>query len=104
MTGWAFVAIVAIVVWGIVQMSRNRPDSERILHERQDERSARDQHDAEAQREIEQLRERIKVLERIATDRNTPDARETRRIAAEIEALRGDTPTDTTKDPGSRST
>ena len=91
MTGWAFVAIVAIVVWGIVQMSRNQSGNDRNLHNWQDERSARDLQDAEAQREIEELRERIKVLERIATDGNTPNARETRRIAAEIEALRNDT-------------
>ena len=32
--------------------------------------------------------ERIKVLERIATDNNSLDARETKRISAEIEALR----------------
>lgn len=38
--------------------------------------------------ELDSLRERIQVLERIATDGNSPDARETRRIAAEIEALR----------------
>ncbi|MBX7500471.1 hypothetical protein [Qipengyuania mesophila] len=44
--------------------------------------------DPGAQREIEDLRERIKVLERIATDGNSLDARETKRIAAEIEALR----------------
>ena len=44
--------------------------------------------DKELQREVETLRQRIKVLERIATDSNTADARETRAIAAEIEALR----------------
>jgi uncharacterized protein YlxW (UPF0749 family) len=44
--------------------------------------------DSELQREVETLRERIKVLERIATDANTSDARDTRAIAAEIEALR----------------
>lgn len=44
--------------------------------------------DAAERREIEDLRERIKVLERIATDGNTLDASETRRIAHEIEALR----------------
>jgi hypothetical protein len=43
---------------------------------------------AEMQREVETLRERIKVLERIATDANTTSARETRAVAAEIEALR----------------
>jgi uncharacterized protein YlxW (UPF0749 family) len=44
--------------------------------------------DTELQREVETLRERIKVLERIATDANSAEARETRAIAAEIEALR----------------
>lgn len=38
--------------------------------------------------ELQDLRERIKVLERIATDGNTLDARETQRISQEIEALR----------------
>ena len=43
----------------------------------------------ETRREMEQLRERLHVLERIATDNNTLDARDRARIAAEIEALRG---------------
>ena len=42
---------------------------------------------AQAQ-ELKDLRERIKVLERIATDGNSTDARETQRIEREIEALR----------------
>lgn len=43
--------------------------------------------DAITQREIEELRERIKVLERIATDSNSHDANEAKRISAEIDAL-----------------
>lgn len=46
------------------------------------------QNAAEAQREIEDLRERIKVLERIATDANTSEAREIKAISDQIEALR----------------
>ena len=42
-----------------------------------------------ARREVSELKERVKVLERIATDANSSDAREQARIAAEIEALRG---------------
>lgn len=38
--------------------------------------------------ELQELRERLKVLERIATDGNSLDASETRRISQEIEALR----------------
>ena len=44
--------------------------------------------DPETELEIEDLRERIKVLERIATDGNSLNAQETKRISAEIEALR----------------
>lgn len=41
-------------------------------------------------RELEELRERIHVLERIATNENSSEARKAQRIAAEIESLRGD--------------
>ena len=59
----------------------NRPDDA----ERDAERDMREE---AAQAEIAELKERIAVLERIATDANTADARETARIASEIEALR----------------
>ena len=42
------------------------------------------QREAALQREVEELRERVKVLERIATE-----DRETHRLSAEIDALRG---------------
>lgn len=42
----------------------------------------------EVERELAELRERVKVLERIATDGNTLGHQDTRRIAAEIDALR----------------
>ena len=81
MTSWALVALVAIVVWGIVQLNRSR----RITDKRNRETM---QDEAETQAEIEALRERIRVLERIATDGNSLDARETQRLSAEIDALR----------------
>jgi len=40
--------------------------------------------------ELDELRERIHVLERIATNENSSEARKAQRIAAEIESLRGD--------------
>lgn len=94
------IAIVAIVVWGVVQLAKARAgiisdedgNEKYIGTDRSPEEQA--QLDVEAQetrREIEQLRERLHVLERIATDENTMDARERARIAAEIEALRGPT-------------
>ncbi len=89
MSGWAFVAIVAIVVWGIVQMSKSRHRTDRgIVTDERGNESLVERNDPETQREIEALRERIAVLERIATDGNSLDATETRRISAEIEALR----------------
>ncbi len=44
--------------------------------------------ESELLQEVEQLRERVKVLERIATDANSREARESRAIADEIESLR----------------
>ncbi|WP_299193775.1 hypothetical protein [uncultured Erythrobacter sp.] len=90
--GWVVVAIVAIVVWGIVQTAKARAGiiSDESGNEtfvgKQDDSSRAEIEDT--RREIEQLRERLHVLERIATDANTMDARERARIAAEIEALR----------------
>ena len=89
MSGWAIVVIVAIVVWGLVQMSKARhgPTSRSSGNE-----DAGEVRDPETDREIEDLRERIKVLERIATDGNSLDAQETKRISAEIDALRDKQP------------
>ena len=89
MSGWMIVAIVAIVMSGIVRIYKMRHDERRGIVRDEDDNpvnAARD--DPAAQREIENLRERIKVLERIATDGNSLDASETRRIAREIEELR----------------
>jgi len=88
MTGWAAVAIVAIVVWGIVQLSRNRHRVDRHGKSERNGSESRQWDDPAAKREVEDLRERIKVLERIATEGNSLDAAETKRISAEIEALR----------------
>ena len=86
MSSWAMVAIVAIIVWGIVQSGKAR--SRRGEKGAKRDERALEQNAAQAQNELDDLRERIKVLERIATDGNSLDAQETKRIAAEIEALR----------------
>ena len=90
MSGWMIVAIVAIVVSGIVRIYKMRHDERRGIVRDEDDNPVRlpPQDDPAARREIEDLRERIKVLERIATDGNSIDARETQRISREIEALR----------------
>lgn len=82
--GTALVAIVAIIAWACIRMARYNAPHHRDAASRQDVLPD----DSEARREIEDLRERIKVLERIATDGNSLDARQTRQIAEEIEALR----------------
>ncbi|MBU7581270.1 MAG: hypothetical protein KAF27_12540 [Porphyrobacter sp.] len=93
MSSWAIVALVAIIVFGVVEYAKARAgiitdgDGNERLVPREDTGS-RIELDA-ALREVADLKERVKVLERIATDANTGDAREQARIAAEIEALRG---------------
>lgn len=87
MTSWAIVAIVAIVVWGIVQSSRARGQSDDHHGSRSQDR-ALEEENAAARQEIADLRERIRVLERIATDNNGSVAQERARIEREIEALR----------------
>ena len=79
--GTALVVIAAIIAFTVLKLARHYSRQERI-----DRAPARDDHETGS--ELAHLRERIKVLERIATDGNTLDASETRRIAQEIEALR----------------
>lgn len=92
MGGWTTVAIVAILVWGVIQfvkaangVTRDK-DGNETLAPREDGRTAAELE--AAQRELAELRERVKVLERIATESHTGSAQEQARIAAEIEALR----------------
>ena len=85
MSSWAIVALVAIVMWGFVEIMKAKHG---VTTDMWGNESKSSDVDPEAQREIEDLRERIKVLERIATEGNSLDVRETKRISAEIEALR----------------
>ena len=93
MSSWAIVAIAGIIIWGIVEIAWARAgiitdeDGNQKIAKRKDEKSKAEL--MAAKRELADLKERVKVLERIATDGNTTDARERARIAAEIEALRG---------------
>ena len=93
MSSWAIVALVAIVIWGIVESIRVRAgiitdeDGNEKFVPREDGRTAAELE--AARRELAEIKERVKVLERITTDAHSGDAREQARIAAEIEALRG---------------
>ncbi|ODS94869.1 MAG: hypothetical protein ABS49_11360 [Erythrobacter sp. SCN 62-14] len=95
MTFWT-AAVIIVAIWAVVQVYTRRHDRELgvtrdedgnpVFAPRGDGRSAAELETA--RRELEDLRERVRVLERIATDNNSTDARERARIAAEIEALR----------------
>jgi uncharacterized protein YlxW (UPF0749 family) len=93
MSSWAIVAIIAIIVFGVIEYAKARAgivtdeDGNERLVPRDDGRSTAELE--AAKRELADLKERVKVLERIATDANSGEAREQARISAEIEALRG---------------
>ena len=85
MSFWtAVVIMLAIIAFTEMVKSKHRHSSG--LGDDQSERGQHQTFDrTEERRELDELRERIKVLERIATDNNSL---ETKRISAEIEALR----------------
>ena len=93
---WLSFALIAFIALWIYERNRNQ----RLRHEnamlREDMQrtgalpgAADDQDDFDS-RELRELRERVQVLERIATDENSSEARKAQRIAEEIESLRGD--------------
>lgn len=88
MSMWSAIVLIVLIV-AVSRVLRARHVGSRRLQRSGNEQqllpSAREK---QLEREVDDLRERIKVLERIATDGNSIDAQETRRIAAEIEALR----------------
>ena len=87
----AVVIIVMVVATAKVFAARYRAQAG-IIQDKQGNQQWIGKSDPETEQEIETLRERIKVLERIATDGNSLDAQETKRISAEIEALRDKQP------------
>lgn len=91
MNNWTVIMILGIVaITSIARVLRAKYQSQHGIIEDgkgQIQMLARPD-DSELQREVLELRERIKVLERIATDANSLEQRQTRSIAAEIESLR----------------
>lgn len=81
MSTWGIVAIVAIAVWGFVQLRKAKMG---ITTDFMGNETRHELGNPETQKELEELRERVKVLEKI-----TVDGREARAIADEIESLRG---------------
>jgi hypothetical protein len=87
MSFWsALVAIVAILAMTAARIARyQHGGDDRRRDMPQTLTSARE---SELQREVDDLRQRIAVLERIATEANSLDGRQSKAIAAEIESLR----------------
>ena len=88
---WTFLLILA-VIGAIYSYMRGRdggapgaphhgPDQDEYPH-------TPSHREAELQREVEELRERVRVLERIATDKHSSRERERRSLDEEIESLR----------------
>ena len=90
MSFWTAVVVI-VAIWGLVQVIQSR--QARLGH-RQDAEPDEDEPRPAARREreltseITRLRERLEVLERIATDTNSSEARERKRLEAEIDSLR----------------
>lgn len=95
MSFWA-AAVIIVAIWALVQIMRGRSDAR--LGDRHDEDGRDDEEDGERPRrvrreaaleaEIGRLRDRLEVLERIATDANSHEAMERRRLEDEIDNLR----------------
>ncbi|MEL6540991.1 MAG: hypothetical protein AAFP79_10165 [Pseudomonadota bacterium] len=89
---WATAIFLMVLIWGVVTVWSRRHDRELGVTRDEDGNpvfAPQSKVDTSAQEaEIAELKARIAVLERIATENNSGDARERARIAAEIEALR----------------
>ncbi|MEM9087000.1 MAG: hypothetical protein AAGB23_13855 [Pseudomonadota bacterium] len=90
---WATAGVIVVALWALVTIWSRRHDRELGVTRDEDGNPVfppQPKVDTSAQdAEIAELKERIAILEKIATDANSSDARERARIASEIEALRG---------------
>ena len=83
---WATAVVLIVLIVTISGMLGRRKRARREIERRAQEFPS--QREKELETEVTELRERIQVLERIATDHNSSEAVEARRIAAEIENLK----------------
>ena len=85
MSFWsALVAIVAIIAYANIRMNRDRHGAPPA-----DTGNADPAYTAALEREVAEMRKRLEVLERIATDANSGDAREQALVRARIAGARG---------------
>ncbi len=99
MNYWTAIVLI-VAIWGIVQILR-APHGPRLGRRFHDNGVGADEsadggeprpgvgRERELKAEIAMLRERLEVLERITTDSESREARERRRLEAEIDSLRG---------------
>ncbi|QFT78575.1 hypothetical protein [Erythrobacter sp. THAF29] len=94
---WVSIALIAFVCMWIYERGRvqrlrreKRALIERVEQVESVAAPATVEQDEIDSAELKELRERVQVLERIATDENSSEARKAQRIAREIESLRGD--------------
>jgi hypothetical protein len=80
----AVVVTIAIIAFAVMRIVRYQTQHDRRALSAPPDDGTK----AQLKREVEELRERVRVLERIATDSNSTNAVESRKIAQEIEALR----------------
>lgn len=85
MGAYVLIAIVAIVVWGVLRFNKQQIAKDTDIDALQNQALL------EAETERDELRERVKVLERIVTEENTPSAQKVKKLSDEIEQLRDDT-------------
>ncbi len=81
-TAFVLIALIAAISGAWENRRRRSKEIERKAEELPSKR------EKQLEGEVTDLRERIQVLERIATDANSSEAVEAKRIAAEIENLR----------------
>jgi hypothetical protein len=86
---WAAAVVIIVAIWGLVTILRSGTTWARgSASDEEDNLIGNPQRERELEAEIAQLRERVHVLERIATDANSNQERESRRLSAEIDSLR----------------
>lgn len=83
---WATAVVLIVLITALAGVMRHRSQSSQRMDLQDGTQNI--ERERQLEEEIEQLRDRIQVLERIATEGNSVNARETQRVAAEIEALR----------------
>ena len=86
---WAAAVVLMVAIMAIAGVMRSRHNASIGYATDEDGKPVGNpQRERELEAELAQLRKRLEVLERIATDANSSEWREGKRLSAEIEDLR----------------